>query len=198
MDEGFPPTYKMTDGSNWTVLMIAADAGQKEMVEKFLGKGGKMPKVEEKDPHGFQALMLAAFKGHTDICSLLLEKKAEVNAQDNSGETSLMKAAAEGHTEVVKLLLEKGAEWDTQDCNNMTAIKKAATWGRVDCLKELLPKVGDQERSPDGEKVLKHCLLYGKLNGHDEVVKVMTKILEPDTAEDGDAIKDAETAVAAT
>merc|ERR1719230_1242766 len=89
---------KMTDGSNWTVLMIASDAGQKEMVEKFLGKGGKMPKVEEKDPHGFQALMLAAFKGHTDICSLLIEKKAEVNAQDNSGETSLMKAAAEGHT----------------------------------------------------------------------------------------------------
>merc|ERR1719310_2229078 len=102
--------------------MIAADAGQTEMTKKtFLAKA-KMPKVEEKDPHGFQALMLAAFKGHTDICAALIDKKAEVNAQDNSGETSLMKAAAEGHTEVVKLLLEKGAEWDTEDCNNMTAI----------------------------------------------------------------------------
>mmetsp|Transcript_88379 Transcript_88379/g.248992 ORF Transcript_88379/g.248992 Transcript_88379/m.248992 type:complete len:233 (+) Transcript_88379:108-806(+) len=185
----FPATYKMTDGSSWTILMIAADAGQRDMVERFT-KAPRMPKVEEKDPHGFQALMLGALKGHRDICEILIEKKAEVNAQDNDGETSLMKAAAMGHTEVVRLLLEKGADPDSEDCNSMSAIKKACSAGHVDCLKELLPKVKDDARQ------LKHCLLFGRLNGHEDVIEEMTKTLEP-KGDDGDAPKlgDAEGAV---
>eukprot|EP00927_Polykrikos_kofoidii_P003527 TRINITY_DN11403_c0_g1_i1.p1 TRINITY_DN11403_c0_g1~~TRINITY_DN11403_c0_g1_i1.p1 ORF type:complete len:288 (+),score=58.41 TRINITY_DN11403_c0_g1_i1:103-966(+) len=178
LTDGFIPTYKMTDGSNWTVLMIAAYSGQEGLTEKFAKGGGKLPKIDETDPCGFQALMLSALKGHTKICQLLLEKKAGVNVRDTSGETPLMKAAAEGHLEVVKLLLEAGADPDMEDCNNMSAIKKAASWGRVECLKELLPKVKDDPRQ------LKHCLLFGRLNAHEQVVAEMTKVLEPATAEE--------------
>mmetsp|Transcript_38602 Transcript_38602/g.72351 ORF Transcript_38602/g.72351 Transcript_38602/m.72351 type:complete len:236 (+) Transcript_38602:269-976(+) len=188
---GFNPTYKMTDGSNWSVLMIGAFSGQGTMVEKFT-KGGRNPKIDDRDPNGFQAIQLAALRGHSEICQVLLDKKADVNAEDGDGETSLMKAAAEGHVEVVKLLLKANADPDAVDRNDMSAIKKAARWGHIDCLKELLPKVKDDPRQ------LKHCLLFGRLNGHEAVTTEMQKILEPEKfAEDAEALPDAEGAMAA-
>jgi len=177
------PTYK-PEGSYWTVLMLAAHSGQVALTEKFC-KGGRMPKVEEKDPRGFQAIMLAALGGHAAICQILLEKKADANAKDEDGETSLMKAAAQGHCAVVKLLLTAGADPDALDCNDMSAIKKAARWGHAECVRELLPKVKDDPRQ------LKHCLLFGRLYGHQDI----QKIFEPEKFEDQEAIQDASTAV---
>jgi len=170
--EGANPLYKMTDGCSWSVLMIASYAGQQALVEKFT-KGGRMPKVEEKDPNGFQAIGLASLKGHAALCQTLLDKKADVNAKDEDRETPLMKAAAEGHLETVKVLLANGADPDAVDRNDMSAIKKAARWGHTECMMELLPKVKDDPRQ------LKHCLLFGRLNGHEGVEAAMTEVLAP-------------------
>lgn len=169
---GANPTYKMTDGASWTVLMLAGYSGHAALVEK-LSKGGRMPKIDEKDPQGFQAIMLAAFKGHAAICQALLDKKADVNAKNEDGITPLMMAAGEGHHEVVSVLLANGADPDTLDKNDMSAIKKAARWGHLACLKELLPKVQQDPRQ------MKHCLLFGRLYGHEAIVAQMKKILEP-------------------
>merc|ERR1711924_366490 len=123
--------------------------------------------------NGFQAIGLAALKGHSALCQVLLDKKADVNAKDEDGETPLMKASAKGCLEVVKFLLGVGADPDAVDRNDMSAIKKAARWGHTECMMELLPKVKDDPRQ------LKHCLLFGKLNGHEGVIAAMTEILEP-------------------
>jgi len=187
LEEGWIPTYKMSEGSTWSVLSLAAANGQLEMAQKFT-KGGKNPKVDEKDANGFQALMLAALNGHHEICKLLIDKKAEVNCQDSTGETPLMKASAQGHLDCVKVLLAAGADPDAEDCNSVSAIRKAASWGRVECLKELLPKV----KQDPGQ--LKHCLLFGRLNGHQNIVDEMTRVLEPEKA--AEAVEDAEGAVA--
>eukprot|EP00933_Yihiella_yeosuensis_P063149 TRINITY_DN66237_c0_g1_i1.p1 TRINITY_DN66237_c0_g1~~TRINITY_DN66237_c0_g1_i1.p1 ORF type:complete len:226 (+),score=58.64 TRINITY_DN66237_c0_g1_i1:70-747(+) len=184
---GANPNYKMTDGSNWNVLMLAVNGGHKELVDKFM-KGGKFPKVDEKDPQGFQAIMIAALKGHAGICRTLLEKKADANARNEDGETPLMMASAEGHAEVVSILLEAGADPDAIDNNEMTAIKKASRWGRVDCLKTLLPKVNQDPRQ------MKHCLLFGRLYNHEEIQAEMRKILDP--PEEVEAVEDATGAVA--
>lgn len=174
--EGFNPTYKMTDGCSWTVLMIASYSGHKSLVDKFT-KGGRMPKVEDKDPNGFQAIGLASLMGNANVAQVLLDKKADVNAKDEDGETPLMKASAEGHLEVVKLLLAAGADPDALDKNDMSAIKKAARWGRTECMMELLPKVKDDPRQ------LKHCLLFGRLNGHEGVEAAMAEVLAPKPVE---------------
>mmetsp|Transcript_34805 Transcript_34805/g.75895 ORF Transcript_34805/g.75895 Transcript_34805/m.75895 type:complete len:228 (-) Transcript_34805:86-769(-) len=184
----FLPTHRMSDGSSWTVLMLAAYSGQAAFAEKFT-KGGRMPRIEERDPNGFQAIMLAALRGHRDIVQILLDKKAEVNVKDETGETPLMKASAAGHQDVVQLLLEAQADPNALDCNDMSAIKKAARWGHSGCLKELLPRVEDNPRQ------LKHCLLFGKLNGHDEVIAEMTKILEEPAPSESEALADTEAAV---
>lgn len=190
MGEGANPIYKMTDGCSWSVLMIASFAGQKPLVEKFT-KGGRMPKVEEKDPNGFQAIGLASLKGHASLCQVLLEKKADVNAKDEDGETPLMKASAEGHLEVVKLLLAAGADVDALDVNSMSAIKKAARWGHTECMMELLPKVKEDDTKP---RQLKHCLLFGRLNGHKGVEDAMAEVLAP-KPEPEEAIGDDEDAL---
>lgn len=176
----FNPTYKMTDGAEWTVLMLAANSGKVgdeedncQLIEKFT-KGGRNPKIDEKDANGFQAISLAALKGHHDITKALLEKKSDVNARDGDGETPLMKAAAQGHTKVVQLLLDNGADPDALDTNEMSAIKKAASWGHVETLKTLLPRVENNPRQ------LKHCLLFGRMNCHEGIIEAMTRILEPE------------------
>lgn len=179
---GANPNYKMTDGANWNVLMLAVNGGHANLVEKFT-KGGKFPKVDEKDPQGFQAIMLAALKGHAGICRTLLEKKVDANARNEDGETPLMMATAEGHAEVVSVLLEAGADADALDNNDMTAIKKASRWGHVECLRTLLPKVDQDPRQ------MKHCLLFGRLYNHEDIVAEMRKILEPQ--DDAQTIQDA-------
>eukprot|EP00747_Dinoflagellata_sp_TGD_P166194 gnl/TRDRNA2_/TRDRNA2_188609_c0_seq1.p1 gnl/TRDRNA2_/TRDRNA2_188609_c0~~gnl/TRDRNA2_/TRDRNA2_188609_c0_seq1.p1 ORF type:complete len:225 (+),score=73.05 gnl/TRDRNA2_/TRDRNA2_188609_c0_seq1:83-757(+) len=185
--EGANPTYKMTDGSSWNVLMLAANCGHTVLVDKFTSKRG-FPKVEDHDPHGTQAIMLAALKGHKDIVQTLLDKKADATCTNKDGETPLMMAAASGHTEVVKLLLGASADPDASDKHDMTAIKKAARWGHAECVKELLTKVKDDARQR------KHCLLFGKLYGHEGVMKIFEP---PPAAEDGAAaVQDAEAAVA--
>ena len=132
LEAGCNPNYKMPDGSNWTVLMIAANAGHDELVQKF-SKGGKG--VSDKDSSGFQAMMLAALKGHTSVCRCLLDKKADPNANNEFGETPLMMAAAMGHKDVVSMLLDSGADANARDANEMSAVKKASRWGHVDCLR---------------------------------------------------------------
>ena len=160
LEAGCNPNYKMPDGSNWTVLMLAAYAGHEELVQKF-SKGGKG--VSDKDSQGFQAMMLAALKGHTFVCRCLLDKKADPNANNEYGETPLMMAAAMGHKDVVSLLLDSGADANARDANEMSAVKKASRWGHVECLKTLLPKVNKEDI-----REMKHCLLFGKLYDHPE------------------------------
>ncbi|CAK9043262.1 unnamed protein product [Durusdinium trenchii] len=171
LENGCNPYQKVSgDGSNWTVLMLAANAGHEELVQKF-SKGGKG--VSEKDSHGFQAMMLAALKGHTGVCRTLLERKADCNACNEHGETPLMMAAAMGHNDVVSMLLDANADANACDGNAMSAVKKASRWGHVDCLKTLLPKVNQDPRE------MKHCLLFGKLYDHPEVMAEIQKVLEP-------------------
>src|SRR3990167_4286428 len=56
--------------------------------------------------YGYNALMLAAKSGHTDIVKLLLAMpEINVNAAANNGRTALILAAQFGDTDMVRLLL---------------------------------------------------------------------------------------------
>lgn len=65
---------------------------------------------------GNQALIYAAWKGHTDVVHLLCDLGVNVNYQAPvTKKTPLMFAARWGHNEVVKLLLASGADLDLVD-----------------------------------------------------------------------------------
>lgn len=84
-----------------TALMIAAEQGNKEMVESLLAKGED---INAKDSKGTTALMIAAEQGNKEIVELLLAKGADISAKDGKGKTALMIAAKKNRTEVMNLL----------------------------------------------------------------------------------------------
>ena len=60
---------------------------------------------------GSTCLMAAARYGHLDICRLLIDKGADIQAKSNGGWTPLHSAAGQGgHIEIVRLLCDRGAE----------------------------------------------------------------------------------------
>uniref|UniRef100_A0A452IE88 Ankyrin repeat domain-containing protein 17 n=1 Tax=Gopherus agassizii TaxID=38772 RepID=A0A452IE88_9SAUR len=56
------------------------------------------------------ALTLACFQGRTEVVSLLLDRKANVEHRAKTGLTPLMEAASGGYAEVGRVLLDKGAD----------------------------------------------------------------------------------------
>ena len=92
------------DKNGDTALILAANNGKVEVVEKLLGKGAD---VNLADKNGNTALIWAANNGKVEVVEKLLAKGADVNLANKDGYTALMLAASNGKVEVVKLLLNK-------------------------------------------------------------------------------------------
>jgi ankyrin repeat protein len=60
--------------------------------------------VNERDPHGWTALMEAAWHGKAELVRLLAEKGADTAAADDDGDTALELARKAKHSEVVAIL----------------------------------------------------------------------------------------------
>ena len=67
-----------------TALLLAASAGQKDVVKLLIEKCAKL---EAKDSEGGTALLWAASEGHKDVVELLIERHADVNAKEKFSAT---------------------------------------------------------------------------------------------------------------
>jgi len=83
-------------------------------------------------------LRAAAYDGHLDIVSCLIENGADVNARTNFDSTPLMVACRNGHMNVVTYLLERGANMELQDKRGNTVLHYAAERGHFEIANELL------------------------------------------------------------
>jgi len=90
---------------------------------------------------GITALMKASLQGHTDICGLLIERGADVNARakssDSKGVTALIGAASSGYPMICALLIEKGADIEAKDAGGRTALMYAAMKGKTEACDTL-------------------------------------------------------------
>lgn len=104
------------------------------------------------------SLSFAAFKGHTEIVKLLLEKGANIDEKTNKeGNLSLILAISQNHKEIVKLLLERGANVNATDVTGNTVLMNAASLGYIEIV-ELLLKYGADTKivnREDGNTALK-------------------------------------------
>ncbi|CAG9783326.1 unnamed protein product [Diatraea saccharalis] len=95
--------------------------------------------VNIQGPEGMTVLHMAAMRGDTDVCDLLLnEGRANVDPRDHGGWTPLVWAAEHKHVRTVRLLLSKGANALAKDLEGNGAIHWCALAGDSNVLKLLL------------------------------------------------------------
>ncbi len=96
------------------------------------------------DYDGWTCLLIAAWSGHLDICRLLIDKGAQVEAKNSNGRTPLHYAAIFGRVEIVCLLCDHGADVEAHDIGGLRPLHCAAYNGHITVLKELI-----EERNAD-------------------------------------------------
>ena len=79
----------------------AASAGSKASVELYIRKGYD---INATDSKGRTLLLLAAARGHADICRLLIDRGADPAVCDPGGHDALSVAAKNGRTEAEAVL----------------------------------------------------------------------------------------------
>ena len=75
---------------------------------------------------------------NTELCALLLDYGADIDAVDNRNETALYVAAQKGHQDTVKLLHERGADLNIEDNKGRSAFSAACLSGYLDVCNYLL------------------------------------------------------------
>jgi ankyrin repeat protein len=77
--------------------------------------------VDEPTNSGETPLMSAARLGYVELCSVLLQAGANVNAVDENQDSVVHHAAASGNVEVLKLLVSAGADLSRKNTLGETA-----------------------------------------------------------------------------
>jgi len=111
---------------------------------------------------GRTCLMTAAEYGHLDICRLLIDKGAHLEAKDINGWTPLILASWEGHIEIVRLLCDRGADVKARNQDGRRPLHYAARYGHISIVKEFI-EVRNAEinaRDDDSWTALRYARLF--------------------------------------
>ncbi|XP_034521374.1 ankyrin repeat domain-containing protein 10, partial [Ailuropoda melanoleuca] len=81
---------------------------------------------------------IAAFGGHPQCLSWLIQAGASINKPDCEGETPIHKAARSGSLDCVRALVANGAHIDLRNASGLTAADIAQTQGFQECTQFLL------------------------------------------------------------
>ena len=83
--------------------------------------------------------MTAAAYGHVDICRLLLDKGAVLEARDMNFLTTIHVAANRGHVEIIRLLCDRGVDVETERrINRWRPLIYAARQGHISVVRVLI------------------------------------------------------------
>ena len=102
-----------------TAIMLASYHGEAGMAKQFYIKGAEI------NHKGWNPLLYAATRGHTEIIEMLLGVGAKIDSTSDSGATPLMMAARGDHLGAVKLLLTRGANPNIRNVSGGTALSLA-------------------------------------------------------------------------
>ncbi|XP_023667815.2 transient receptor potential cation channel, subfamily N, member 1 [Paramormyrops kingsleyae] len=155
-----------------TPLHLGAQSGSTQLVQLLVET--HQASIDALSLNKQTPLHIAAARGQLDVCSCLLNMKADVNACDMHGQTPLHLAAENDHSEVVKLFLKHRPELATlANMEGATCGHIAASKGSVAVIKELLKFNKGGMTSPHN-KTKGSCPLHlAASGGHSEVVKVL-------------------------
>ena len=97
--------------------------------------------IDFKNKEGYTPLMIASYKGNTDIVKLLLEYNASVDITNNYNYTALIYACIYGNLDVVEILLEHKADMYIEtklEKNYLTTLMIACSQNYTEIVRILL------------------------------------------------------------
>lgn len=156
-----------------SALMKAVQHNDPATVKRLIAEGVN---VSELDANGDAPLVMAAYKGYTEVVRLLLEAGADVTAVDPGMKATALHAAAyAGRTEAAKLLIEHGIDIDKQGPNNgYTALHDAIWQNNVETAKVLIEAGANLAlKSHGGETPVQ----FAKSNGRKEITAAIERHL---------------------
>ena len=124
------------DATGATLLMMAADSGNLEVVKALLAARVDVNAVDER---GWGALMKAVYnaeldRGFPDVVQALIDAGANIEATIAFGVRPLMLAAGYGEAAVVEVLLDAGADFRAQNEGGRTALMMVKEKHYVDVI----------------------------------------------------------------
>jgi ankyrin repeat protein len=128
------------------IFFDAARQGRDDLLNGLIQSGMK---PDERGPHGYTALILAAYNGQAKSVDFLIQMGANPCATDPKGNSSLMGVAFKGETGIAQRLIEAHCDVNARNDAGQTALMMATLFGRTDVAKMLLvnganPELQDQ------------------------------------------------------
>ena len=152
-----------------TVLMNAVQKNDAAAVRKLIEQGVN---VSEADSGGDSPLIMAAYKGYTEITRLLLEAGADVGALDPGMKATALHAAAyAGRVEPARLLIQYGIDIDKQGpYNGYTALHDAIWQNNVEVARVIIDAGANLNiKSNDGQTPLE----FARSKRHQQIVDLI-------------------------
>jgi ankyrin repeat protein len=134
--EAEPGLVEAVAADGFQPLGLAAFFGQVEVVHFLLERGAAVDSPSH-NPMRVMPLHSAAANRHLEICRLLLEHGAPVNATQADDFTPLHEAAQNGQIELVRLLLDYGAEVNAHKSDGQTPLALAIEYGHPEVAEVL-------------------------------------------------------------
>jgi uncharacterized protein len=139
-DEPSLTTAWSADG--FTPLHLAAFFGHPAATRLLAERGADLEARSTNEQFAFDARPLhsASAAGQREVCGVLLDAGADVNAVQHGGYTALLDAAQAGNRELAEVLLERGADASARLDDGRSAADLAAAAGEDELAAKLQPR----------------------------------------------------------
>lgn len=133
--DGGPLEVNSLDESGRTPLIIAAAAGQSDILSLLIERGAL---VNATNDRGATTLHFAASRGDSQIVRALIERGAVVNARAIGCATPLCWASSAGRVEAAEVLIARGANVNAECVDLWTPLYRAASRGSMELVRLLI------------------------------------------------------------
>ncbi len=141
------------------VFDIARNGTLKEMKLAFKKNPNS---INELDKNRSSTLILACYKGNTDVAKFLINKVKDLNYSSAMG-TALMAAAYKNQLEFIKLLIDKKANINGVDGNGTTALMLAVQMKSLEVVRLLLENKADKSiKNNEGKTAFEYAVFGGE------------------------------------